>query len=120
MLAFCAKTWTISLNQSINLCPTLFTHFTVAIFQARELTREQIESELVFAGFVVISCPLKHDSKAVIKEIRESSHHVRLLTLHMRLICSKLIKSPLKLLPCPKLICKILKMCSENQNLVEN
>lgn len=44
--------------------------------QVRELTRSDIEKELKFAGFVVISCPLKPDSKAVIKEIVGSSHQV--------------------------------------------
>lgn len=42
----------------------------------RELTREKLESNLIFAGFVIISCPLKPDSKAVIKEIVNSSHSV--------------------------------------------
>lgn len=43
----------------------------------RELTRERLENNLTFAGFVIISCPLKPDSKAVIKEIVNSSHSVR-------------------------------------------
>lgn len=42
----------------------------------RELTRGKLESNLTFAGFVIISCPLKSDSKAVIKEIVNSSHSV--------------------------------------------
>jgi len=44
--------------------------------ELRELTREKLENNLTFAGFVIISCPLKSDSKAVIKEIVNSSHSV--------------------------------------------
>jgi cation-transporting ATPase 13A1 len=42
----------------------------------RDLAREQVEKNLKFAGFVIISCPLKSDSKASIKEILHSSHYV--------------------------------------------
>ena len=42
------------------------------------MKREECECDLQFAGFVVIACPLKNDSKAAIKQIQESSHHVRI------------------------------------------
>lgn len=48
--------------------------------EIRDLTRDQIESGLTFVGFVVISCPLKPDSKSVIKEIMNSSHHITMIT----------------------------------------
>jgi manganese-transporting P-type ATPase len=48
--------------------------------QLRELQRDDIESNLEFAGFLIISCPLKPDSKAVIKEIMSSSHHAIIIT----------------------------------------
>jgi len=48
--------------------------------QVRELSREDIEKDLTFVGFVIISCPLKPDSKAVVREIRDASHHVSLLS----------------------------------------
>lgn len=47
------------------------------LLQVRDLTRESIESELEFVGFVIIACPLKVDSKNVIKQIQDSSHYVR-------------------------------------------
>ena len=50
----------------------IFTHW-----QVREMTRVEVESELTFAGFVIISCPLKTDSKSVVREIQDASHHVR-------------------------------------------
>lgn len=42
----------------------------------RDFTRDDVECDLNFVGFVVISCPLKNDSKNVVKEILNSSHQV--------------------------------------------
>ncbi|GJQ67243.1 hypothetical protein Trydic_g8148 [Trypoxylus dichotomus] len=48
--------------------------------ELRELVREDVENDLKFAGFVIISCPLKSDSKNVIKEILNATHKVVMIT----------------------------------------
>jgi len=53
---------------------------TMSNQQLKELKRDDIEQQLTFAGFVIISCPMKPDSKSVIKELVSSSHQVMMIT----------------------------------------
>ena len=48
--------------------------------QVRDMTRNDVEKNLTFVGFLVISCPLKPDSKKIISEIVDSSHYVSMIT----------------------------------------
>ena len=48
--------------------------------EIRDMTREEVEKDLRFVGFVIISCPLKPDTKSVIREIMSSSHHITMIT----------------------------------------
>ncbi|EAA63717.1 hypothetical protein AN3146.2 [Aspergillus nidulans FGSC A4] len=43
-------------------------------------TREEIESELIFAGFLVLQCPLKDDAIKAVRMLNESSHRVVMIT----------------------------------------
>ncbi|KHJ41707.1 P-type ATPase of unknown pump specificity [Trichuris suis] len=46
----------------------------------RDMTRDEVENGLDFVGFVIISCPLKPDSKAVVETIQHSGHKVSIIT----------------------------------------
>jgi manganese-transporting P-type ATPase len=43
-------------------------------------SREEIESELHFAGFLVLQCPLKDDAIKAVRMLNESSHRVVMIT----------------------------------------
>ena len=44
------------------------------------LKREEVESELHFAGFLVLQCPLKDDAFKAVQMLNESSHRVVMIT----------------------------------------
>jgi cation-transporting ATPase 13A1 len=45
-----------------------------------DLKREQVESDLHFAGFLVLQCPLKDDAMEAVRMLNESSHRVVMIT----------------------------------------
>lgn len=46
--------------------------------QINHFAREKIESNLIFAGFLVFHCPLKPDAVESLKMLADSSHRVRI------------------------------------------
>lgn len=47
---------------------------------ARDLHRDEVESQLVFAGFLVFGCPLKSDALKAIRMLNNSSHRTVMIT----------------------------------------
>lgn len=45
-----------------------------------KVTREEVESELLFAGFIVFHCPLKEDAVETIEMLNDSSHRCVMIT----------------------------------------
>lgn len=45
-----------------------------------DLTRDQVEQDLVFAGFLVFTCPLKPDAIETLKMLADSSHRCVMIT----------------------------------------
>ncbi|XDG09844.1 hypothetical protein ABKA04_009459 [Annulohypoxylon sp. FPYF3050] len=45
-----------------------------------DLKREKVEADLIFAGFLVLQCPLKDDAKQAVRMLNESSHRVVMIT----------------------------------------
>jgi manganese-transporting P-type ATPase len=48
--------------------------------EMQKYTREEAEKDLIFCGFVVAECPLKPDTKAIINELKEASHEIKMIT----------------------------------------
>ena len=48
--------------------------------EAEKMSREEAEKDLIFCGFIISECPLKEDTKAVIEELVQSAHEVRMIT----------------------------------------
>ena len=49
-------------------------------FDWRSATRDAVETDMVFCGFVAFNCPLKPDSAAVVQELLSTSHKVVMIT----------------------------------------
>ena len=44
------------------------------------IKRDEAESMLEFCGFIISECPLKPDTKKVIRELKASNHEVKMIT----------------------------------------
>lgn len=53
----------------------------MSISEINSLSRNEVESDLVFAGFLVFGCSLKKDAASTIKMLNESSHRVRIVNI---------------------------------------
>jgi cation-transporting ATPase 13A1 len=49
-----------------------------------KIARDEVESQLTFAGFLVFHCPLKPDAIESLKMLADSSHRVRLIAVMCR------------------------------------
>lgn len=45
-----------------------------------DITRDQVENGLLFAGFLIFHCPLKPDAKATLQQLNDSSHRCIMIT----------------------------------------
>eukprot|EP00027_Filamoeba_sp_ATCC50430_P010087 CAMPEP_0168541394 /NCGR_PEP_ID=MMETSP0413-20121227/794_1 /TAXON_ID=136452 /ORGANISM="Filamoeba nolandi, Strain NC-AS-23-1" /LENGTH=644 /DNA_ID=CAMNT_0008571207 /DNA_START=889 /DNA_END=2823 /DNA_ORIENTATION=- len=48
--------------------------------KVRQMTREELESDVQFAGFLVFHCPIKQDSHHAVKMLKDSSHKIVMIT----------------------------------------
>lgn len=48
--------------------------------QVMKLSREEAESHLTFVGFVCFECPLRSDSRKVVRTLKKSGHNVAMIT----------------------------------------
>lgn len=58
-------------------CNTCMHQFYV--LKVYQMKREEAERNFTFGGFLVISCPLKQDSKQNVQCLLDSSHYVNIL-----------------------------------------
>lgn len=53
---------------------------TIRSEHIKDLSREQVESKLIFAGFLVFHCPLKDDSVETLRALNDSAHRCVMIT----------------------------------------
>ena len=46
----------------------------------KSMDRKEIECDLIFAGLLVLQCPLKAESKKTIKDLIKAQHRVKMIT----------------------------------------
>lgn len=58
----------------------LSTETEIGQTRVNNLKREEVEDQLVFAGFLILQCPLKDDAIKAVQMLNESSHRVIMIT----------------------------------------
>ena len=61
-------------------CKTLSSEAELSQGRINDFARDEIESNLTFAGFLVLQCPLKEDAVKAVRMLNESSHRVVMIT----------------------------------------
>jgi magnesium-transporting ATPase (P-type) len=54
--------------------------FFYSHFKLKKIPREELEKDLLFAGFAIFDCPMKKESLPSIRQLLESSHTVVMIT----------------------------------------
>jgi manganese-transporting P-type ATPase len=86
VLALAMKEMDALSSDKVSIYPRSFlSHVQVLcrLLQINKLHREQAESKLAFAGFLVFHCPLKADAVDTLKMLADSSHRVSNLVLSL-------------------------------------
>lgn len=73
-----AKTYQFHMTRGKRVIALAYKQLTPgSLSSSRDVTREDVESKLLFLGFLIFDCDLKPDTKGVMKELIASDHKVK-------------------------------------------